>query len=162
MFDIGWSELLVVAVVAIIFIGPRELVPMLRTFGQYAGKLKRMAGEFQSQFNEALREAELDQITKEVEDIRKSSPVGDIKKELESEMQPIGASMEDLTRPIKPKAESAPDKGDGAKADEKAAAKPAKSEKDAGTKPAKAEGKDAASPQKTESEPARKSEDKGA
>lgn len=167
MFDIGWSELLVVAVVAIIFIGPRELVPMLRTFGQYAGKLKRMAGEFQSQFNEALREAELDQITKEVEDIRKSSPVGDIKKELESEMQPIGASMEDLTRPIKPKAESATDKGDGAKADEKAAAKPAKSEPaksdtDAGAKPAKSDGEGAATPQKAEPEPARKSEGKSA
>ncbi|MCK0208380.1 Sec-independent protein translocase protein TatB [Starkeya koreensis] len=59
MFDIGWSELLVVGVVALVVIGPKELPRVLRTVGQGVNKLRRMAGEFQGQFNEALREAEL-------------------------------------------------------------------------------------------------------
>jgi sec-independent protein translocase protein TatB len=141
MFDIGWSELLVVAVVAIIFIGPRELIPMLRAFGKYAGKLKRMAAEFQSQFNEALREVELDQITKEVEEIRKISPVGDIKKELEAEMKPIGAAVGDIAKPIE-----APAKGT-ATAEDKAAAKTAGSKPEkAAAKPAKPKTRSAAKP----------------
>ena len=59
MFDIGWSELLVIGVVALVVIGPKELPRVLRTVGQGVAKLRRMAGEFQGQFNEALREAEL-------------------------------------------------------------------------------------------------------
>ena len=69
MFDIGWSELLVIAVVAIVVIGPKDLPRALRTVGQWTGKMKRMAREFQSQFNEAMREAELDDVKKEVEPI---------------------------------------------------------------------------------------------
>lgn len=59
MFDIGWSELLVIGIVALVVIGPKELPAVLRKIGQGVGKLRRMAGEFQGQFNEALREAEL-------------------------------------------------------------------------------------------------------
>ena len=62
MFDIGWSELLVIAVVAIVVIGPKDLPRAMRAVGQWTGKMKRMAREFQSQFNEAMREAELDDV----------------------------------------------------------------------------------------------------
>ncbi|MCK0198849.1 Sec-independent protein translocase protein TatB [Ancylobacter sp. 6x-1] len=60
MFDIGWSEMMLIGVVALVVIGPKELPAVLRTVGQGVGKLRRMAGEFQGQFREALREAELD------------------------------------------------------------------------------------------------------
>jgi len=100
MFDIGWSELLVIAVVAIIFIGPRELIPMLRTFGRYAGKLKRMAADFQSQFNEALREVELDGISKEIQQVRTMSPLKDIQDEVEKEFKPVQAAVSDATKPV--------------------------------------------------------------
>lgn len=89
MFDIGWSELLVIAIVAIIFVGPRELIPMLRTFGQFAGKMRRMASDFQAQFNEALREAELDQVTRSVEEVRNLSPVNALKRQFEEETKDI-------------------------------------------------------------------------
>jgi len=59
MFDIGWGELLLIGVVALIVIGPKELPGALRTLGQWMGKLRRMASEFQGQFQEAMREAEL-------------------------------------------------------------------------------------------------------
>src|SRR3954453_19474155 len=69
MFDIGWSELLLIGVVALIAIGPKELPGALRTLGQWMGKIRRMASEFQSQFQEAMREAELADLKKEVDEI---------------------------------------------------------------------------------------------
>ena len=72
MFDIGWSELVVIGVVALIAIGPKELPGVLRMVGQWMGKVRRMASEFQGQFNDAMREAELDEIRKQVEDVNQS------------------------------------------------------------------------------------------
>ncbi len=68
MFDIGWSELLVIAVVALIAIGPKELPGVLRMVGQWMGKARRMASDFQGQFNEAMREAEMADIKKTFDD----------------------------------------------------------------------------------------------
>ncbi|MGB3866685.1 MAG: Sec-independent protein translocase protein TatB, partial [Xanthobacteraceae bacterium] len=70
MFDIGWSELVVIAVVALIAIGPKELPGVLRTVGQWMGKVRRMAAEFQGQFNEAMREAEMADLKKSFDDIK--------------------------------------------------------------------------------------------
>lgn len=69
MFDIAWSELLLIGGVALVVIGPKELPGALRTAGQAIGKLRRMAAEFQGQFNDAMREAELHDLKKQVEDI---------------------------------------------------------------------------------------------
>lgn len=67
MFDIGWGELVVIGIVALIAIGPKELPAVLRTIGQYMGKVRRMANEFQGQFQEALREAEVAELHKQAE-----------------------------------------------------------------------------------------------
>ena len=67
MFDIGWSELLVIAIVAIVVVGPKELPRVLRTFGNYAGRLKRTAAEFRRQFDEAMLESELEDARKSFE-----------------------------------------------------------------------------------------------
>src|SRR6478672_6942324 len=69
MFDIGWSELLVIAVVAIIVVGPRELPRLMRTFGHYVGKLRRMAADFQRQFEDAVRDTEIDEVRKAMQDL---------------------------------------------------------------------------------------------
>jgi sec-independent protein translocase protein TatB len=73
MFDIGWSELVVIGVVALIAIGPKELPGVLRMIGQWAGKARRMASDFQGQFNEAMREAEMADIKKSFDDISAAS-----------------------------------------------------------------------------------------
>ena len=70
MFDIGWSELIVVAVVALIAIGPKELPGVLRMVGQWMGKARKMAGEFQGQFQEAMREAEMADLKKTFDDVK--------------------------------------------------------------------------------------------
>jgi sec-independent protein translocase protein TatB len=85
MFDIGWGELLVVGIVALIAIGPKELPTVMRSLGHWMGKIRRMASEFQGQFQEALREAEMDDLKKQadeltsaVTDATKFDPLADI------------------------------------------------------------------------------------
>ena len=70
MLDMSWGEVMLIGGVALIVIGPKDLPKALRTVGQVTSKLRRMAGEFQMQFNEAIREAELDEVRKEVDGIR--------------------------------------------------------------------------------------------
>ena len=82
MFDISWSELLVIAVVAIVVIGPKDLPRVLRSLGRWTGQVKRMARDFQNQFNEALREAELDSVKKDIEDIVKVDPMAEVRTEM--------------------------------------------------------------------------------
>jgi len=82
-FDIGGSEILVIAVVAIVVVGPKDLPKMLRTAGQWVGKIKAIAGDFQRQFEEAMRQAELDDLKKEVENFAKMDPLEDIKKDVD-------------------------------------------------------------------------------
>jgi sec-independent protein translocase protein TatB len=66
MFDVSWSELLILGLVTLIFVGPKELPRFLNTLGRYLGVVRRQANEFRSVFEQALREAEMDQIQKEV------------------------------------------------------------------------------------------------
>jgi sec-independent protein translocase protein TatB len=73
MFDIGWSELVLIGVVALIAIGPKELPGVLRMVGQWIGKARRMAGEFQSQFQEAMREAEVADMKKQFDDVSQAA-----------------------------------------------------------------------------------------
>ena len=93
MFDIGWTELLVIACVAIIVVGPKDLPRMLRSLGQTIGKVKRMSREFQSTFNDALREAEREadiaDMKKSVEDVGNFNPLGDLKKSIEDDMAAV-------------------------------------------------------------------------
>ncbi|MCO6408087.1 Sec-independent protein translocase protein TatB [Hoeflea alexandrii] len=79
MLDIGWPELLVVAIVLIVVVGPKDLPPMLRAFGRTTKKLRGMASEFRGQFDEALREAELDDVKKTFDDARKLNPMQGIR-----------------------------------------------------------------------------------
>lgn len=94
MFDIGWGELLVIGVVALIAIGPKELPSVLRTVGQWMGKIRRMASEFQGQFQEAMREAEMADLKKQVDDITNTAssytnfdPIGTVRNEIQSVLE---------------------------------------------------------------------------
>jgi sec-independent protein translocase protein TatB len=95
MFDIGWTELVVIAIVAIVVIGPKDLPRAMRFVGQWTGKMKKMAREFQGQFNEALREAELDTVRKDVEAIGKIDPMAGVRKE----MAKVDAAVKSTPKP---------------------------------------------------------------
>jgi sec-independent protein translocase protein TatB len=100
MFDIGWGELLLIGIVALIAIGPKELPGALRTLGQWMAKLRRMASEFQNQFHEAMREAEMADLKKQVDDLTSQAqsyanfdPIGDVRRELEGTQQQIESAI---------------------------------------------------------------------
>ena len=69
MFDIAWSELALIGAVALIVIGPKDLPRVMRTLGQWTRRARMMAAEFQRNFDEMMREAELHELRKEVESI---------------------------------------------------------------------------------------------
>src|SRR3974390_3124276 len=94
MFGLNWGELVVIGIVALIAIGPKELPTVLRTLGQWMGKIRRMANEFQTQFNEALREAEFadlkkhaDDLSMSVAEIGKIDPIADVQRDVERSFQ---------------------------------------------------------------------------
>jgi sec-independent protein translocase protein TatB len=72
MFDVSWGKLVIIGVVALIVIGPKELPTVLRTIGQWLGKIRRMAGEFQGQFQDAMREAEMADLKKQFDETTSS------------------------------------------------------------------------------------------
>jgi len=84
MFEISWSELLILGLVTLIFVGPKELPRFLGTLGRYAGVVRRHANEFRGVFEQAMREAELDEIQKEVRGVGDS----------------VKASLDEATRSI--------------------------------------------------------------
>jgi sec-independent protein translocase protein TatB len=84
MFDIAWSEMVLIGAVALVVIGPKDLPKALRTVGQTVGRVRRMAAEFQGQFNEAMREAELADLKKQVEDVG-----GSVSSSLNTDFNPI-------------------------------------------------------------------------
>ncbi|HTV35650.1 MAG TPA: Sec-independent protein translocase protein TatB [Xanthobacteraceae bacterium] len=101
MFDISWSEFLLIGVVALVVIGPKELPTVMRTLGQWTRKVRSMASEFQNQFHEALREAEMTDLKKQVDDMArdvKDSVTGlDPLKDVRADVTGIG---EDVKRTL--------------------------------------------------------------
>lgn len=111
MFDIGWSELLVIAVVALVVIGPKELPATLRTIGKMTARARKMAGEFRSQFDEAMREAELDDVRQTISDAQKLNPVNSLREAMNPLRQmgnDIKADLQRSTTSDKPAATSTP------------------------------------------------------
>ncbi|WP_440982228.1 Sec-independent protein translocase protein TatB [Shinella sumterensis] len=79
MLDVGWTEILVIAIVLILVVGPKDLPPMLRTFGRMVTKMRGMASDFRQQFDEALREADLEDVRKTIGDAQKLNPLNTIR-----------------------------------------------------------------------------------
>ncbi|ARQ01794.1 Sec-independent protein translocase protein TatB [Pseudorhodoplanes sinuspersici] len=76
MFDLSWSELILIGVVALIAIGPKELPGVLRALGHWMGKIRRMAGDFQDQFREAMREAEVADLKRQFDEASAKATAG--------------------------------------------------------------------------------------
>ncbi len=109
MFDMSWGEVMVIGAVALVVIGPKDLPKALRTVGQMTTKVRRMAAEFQSQFNEAMREAELDEVKRQIADVNESvsslntqtfNPVETVRDELKSAVEAPIAAAEPALPPL--------------------------------------------------------------
>ncbi len=101
MFDIGWSEMGVIAVVALLFLGPKELPNALRTATQWMRQARRLAREFQGGIDEIVREAELEEARKTLQSVNR----GSIAREIEKAVDPTGEVTRSLNAPDLAKAE---------------------------------------------------------
>ncbi|MSP88460.1 MAG: twin-arginine translocase subunit TatB [Alphaproteobacteria bacterium] len=102
MFDFAWSEMALIAVVALVVLGPKELPYLLRTAGQWVAKARELARDFQGQVDEMVREAELADVKKEVETVgQQIEEVArtDIAGEIEKTVDPKGEMSEHLKLP---------------------------------------------------------------
>ena len=107
MLDIGWSELLVIAVVLIVIVGPKDLPPMIRAFGKTMASLRKMAGDFRSQFDGALKEADMDDVRQTISDVRNLNPTNSLRdamnplrqlgNEIKSDLQKATAAPDGLS-----------------------------------------------------------------
>jgi sec-independent protein translocase protein TatB len=112
MFDLGWGKIIIIAVIALVVIGPKELPAVLRTVGQWMGKIRRMAAEFQGQFQEAMREAEMADLKKSIDAITDATrgigsgldPISSVSKDIESAF----ADKPETTTPPTPPAADEP------------------------------------------------------
>jgi sec-independent protein translocase protein TatB len=91
MFDIAWSEMIVIGAVALIAIGPKDLPKALRAVGAMTAKARRMASEFQEHFREAMREAELESVKEEVANLNRD--LASATSGMESELNTINSQM---------------------------------------------------------------------
>jgi sec-independent protein translocase protein TatB len=110
MLDISGGELLVIGVVALVVIGPKELPGLIRTAGNAMAKVRRMAAEFRGQFDDAMREAELDQAKKAFDDVKDVAasvkpafnPLDTIRNEIQSVKDEIRSAKDGADKPAAP------------------------------------------------------------
>jgi sec-independent protein translocase protein TatB len=101
MFDISWTEFLLIGVVALIVIGPKELPAVMRSLGQWTRKIRSMAADFQNQFQEAMREAEMADLKKQVDDMAQDVTEGFTKLDpLKSVREDVESISKDLEKPV--------------------------------------------------------------
>ena len=100
MLGLDFSEIIIIGVVALVVVGPKELPQMMRTAGQWIGKARRMAAEFQGQMNEAIRDAELEDVRKSVDDLRALSPKNLIAEQFASVSQTLDEVKRDTDAQI--------------------------------------------------------------
>jgi sec-independent protein translocase protein TatB len=94
MFDLfAWQHIIILLVVALVVVGPKDLPRLMHKAGKWAGKARNMANEFRKSFDEMARQAELDELRKEIDELKKNNPVSDV-------MNSVSAMNDDLTREV--------------------------------------------------------------
>lgn len=89
----GLSEFLMIAIVALIVVGPKDLPLMMRKLGKWIGQAKRMANEFRGAFDDIARQAELDELRKEIEDLKRNNDLEQAVRELKETEDAINSTV---------------------------------------------------------------------
>jgi sec-independent protein translocase protein TatB len=98
MFDISWTEFLLIGIVALIVIGPKELPAVMRSLGQWTRKIRSLAADFQNQFHEAMREAEMADLKKQVDDMASDIKTYDPLKDVRADVEAIGKDLDESVK----------------------------------------------------------------
>jgi sec-independent protein translocase protein TatB len=102
MPGIGFAEMVLLALVAVVVIGPKELPLMARKFGRFTGKMRSMAFEFKQGFDELGRQAELEELRKEVADLKKHTGLEDIERDFNADARKVENEMQAALNPPTP------------------------------------------------------------
>src|SRR5437868_11717047 len=106
MFDLfSWSHILLLLIVALVVVGPKDLPKVMRTAGQWTGKARDMANEFRRSFDEMARQSELDELRKEIESLRNERPLAGVERDLHQSILPadqrsVPPSAEEIMTPL--------------------------------------------------------------
>jgi len=88
MLDLSWSHIVILLIVALVVVGPKDLPRLMRIVGQWTGKARAMANEFRKSFDDMARQAELDELRKEIENLKNDRPLADIERDLNKSIIP--------------------------------------------------------------------------
>lgn len=91
----GFFELMLVAIVALIVVGPKDLPKLMRSAGQMVAKARSMAREFTTAFDQMAREAEMEELRQELEDLKKNNPIADAKRAVDDVLKPLDKELRD-------------------------------------------------------------------
>src|SRR5579863_3758888 len=103
MFDFAWSEIMVIALIALVVIGPKDLPRVLRSLGKWASRARMIAREFQGSIDQMIRESELDEVRREVQKVAAI----DLDHQIKSTVDPTGELGKELSSPTALPAEPA-------------------------------------------------------
>lgn len=96
MFDIGWTEMLVLGVIVLLVVGPRELPTMLRTMGQYVAKFRRVASEFRYQLNDLSQDVSKT-VSETIDEQADMKPLSEVARELDAGVPDLFTDPEEIS-----------------------------------------------------------------
>jgi sec-independent protein translocase protein TatB len=97
--DLSWSHMLLVLVVALVVVGPKDLPKVMHTMGKWAGKARAMADQFRKSFDDMARQSELDELRKELDELRNMRPLADTERAVSEALQPPDISIAPEAKP---------------------------------------------------------------
>jgi sec-independent protein translocase protein TatB len=98
--QVGFFELVLVAVIALVVVGPKELPRLMRMAGKFAAQARRMAGEFQAAFNQMARESELEEMRREIEALKRNNPVAEARRDVEAALKPVETTLREAASDV--------------------------------------------------------------
>lgn len=101
MPSIGFFEIVVVAVIALIVVGPKDLPHLMRMAGRFAAQARRMAGEFTAAFNQMARETEMEEMRREIESLKRNNVIADARQTIEDAVKPAATAIKSETDQIR-------------------------------------------------------------
>jgi sec-independent protein translocase protein TatB len=97
--DLSWSHMLLVLVVALIVVGPKDLPRLMRKVGQWTAKARNMADQFRRSFDEMARQSELDELRKEIDELRNARPLADVQEKIAAAVRLPEVSLDPVASP---------------------------------------------------------------
>lgn len=91
--DVGFSEIIVIAIVALVALGPKELPRLMHMAGKMTAQARRLAGEFQAAFNQMAREAEMEELRKEIDALKRDNAFADAKRTVDDSLRPLDDAL---------------------------------------------------------------------